>query len=230
MITYYLYKKTHRTTGIQYLGQTKSPDPYKYKGSGKEWKKHIREYGYDVATEVLLETTDPTQIEAMGRHYSLLWNVVESDQWANQKPETGHGGGLGEEGYKRLSEKLKGHPNWLKNQTPDSIEKIRKAQKELWAMLTPAEKTARMKNSCSSSKSWTDSRRKKISAALTGKVLSEDTKIKMSKPCMFISPLGEEFRYDGLNIGCMALGLNYGSVKNCLMTSGTYKKWIIRYI
>lgn len=177
MITYYLYKKTHRTTGIQYLGQTKSPDPYKYKGSGKEWKKHIREYGYDVATEVLLETTDPTQIEVMGRHYSLLWNVVESDQWANEKPETGHGGGLGEEGYKRLSEKLKGHPNWLKNQTPDSIEKIRKAQKELWAMLTPAEKTARMKASACNSESYTADRIEKSRQGMLGKKKTKTPKL-----------------------------------------------------
>ena len=177
MITYYLYKKTHRTTGIQYLGQTKSPDPHKYKGSGKEWKKHIREYGYDVATEVLLETTDPTQIEAMGRHYSLLWNVVESEQWANQKPETGHGGGLGEEGYKRLSEKLKGHPNWLKNQTPDSIEKIRKAQKELWAMLTPAEKTARMKASACNPESYTADRIEKSRQGMLGKKKTKTPKL-----------------------------------------------------
>lgn len=113
---------------------------------------------------------------------------------------------------------------WTTEKRAIQSKTISNIMKTSLSKLTSEELSARIKNSCSSSKSWTDSRRKKISAALTGKVLSEDTKIKMSKPCMFISPLGEEFRYDGLNIGCVALGLNYGSVKNCLMTSGTYKK------
>jgi hypothetical protein len=118
---------------------------------------------------------------------------------------------------------------WTPEKRAKQSKTISNIMKTTLTQLTPEEMSARMKNSCSSAESWTDSRRKKISTALTGKVLSEATKIKMSKPCVFISPNGEEFRYDGLGIGCAALSLNYGSVKNCLMTSGTYKKWIIRY-
>ena len=88
MSIYYLYKKTHNKTGLQYLGQTKR-DPYKYQGSGSDWVKHIDEHGYDVTTEILLETTDKDKRNELGRYYSELWNVVESKQWANKIPETG---------------------------------------------------------------------------------------------------------------------------------------------
>lgn len=177
MITYYLYKKTHRTTGLKYLGQTKSPDPHRYKGSGKEWKKHIQEHGYDVDTEILLETTDPKLIEELGRHYSSLWNVVDNSEWANMRPELGHGGGLGEEGYKRLSEKLTGHPNWLLKQTDSGIEKIRKAQKELWSTYSTEEKTNRMKNSACNPDSYTPERIEKARLNSIGKKKTKTLKL-----------------------------------------------------
>ena len=50
--TIYLYIKTHNITGLKYLGKTKQ-DPFKYKGSGKRWRYHIRKHGNDVTTEVI---------------------------------------------------------------------------------------------------------------------------------------------------------------------------------
>ena len=37
---YHLYVKTHKKTGLKYLGQTKK-DPFQYSGSGHRWTKHI---------------------------------------------------------------------------------------------------------------------------------------------------------------------------------------------
>lgn len=88
----YLYVKTHQKTGLKYLGMTTKSDPYKYKGSGKMWKQHLKEYGNDCTTEILLETTDKEEIKKAGTYYSKLWNVVKSDNWANQKVESGTGG------------------------------------------------------------------------------------------------------------------------------------------
>ena len=45
MTIYYLYVKTHRITGLKYLGKTKQ-DPYKYRGSGVYWTSHIKKHGY----------------------------------------------------------------------------------------------------------------------------------------------------------------------------------------
>jgi len=55
----FLYKKTHNKTGLKYLGKTQQ-DPYKYKGSGTYWTRHLAIHGNDVSTEILLETEDPT--------------------------------------------------------------------------------------------------------------------------------------------------------------------------
>lgn len=106
---YYLYKKTHRDTGLKYLGYTKSPNPDEYQGSGKYWTWHIEKHGYNVDTEILFETTNKQEIKEKGLYYSNLWNVVKSEEWANLKPESGNGGTFT-------------HRN-------DSIEKIRNYQK-----------------------------------------------------------------------------------------------------
>lgn len=88
---YYLYKKTHLITGLQYLGYT-TTDPFKYLGSGVRWKRHLKKHGKHIKTEILLETESYNDIEHYGKYYSELWNVVESEQWANLKPEEGEGG------------------------------------------------------------------------------------------------------------------------------------------
>lgn len=89
-MTIYLYKKTHNVTGLMYLGKT-SKDPHKYRGSGKDWIPHIKEHGYNVTTEILKECQTNTELTYWGRYYSEMWNVVESDDWANRIPETGGG-------------------------------------------------------------------------------------------------------------------------------------------
>ena len=58
----YLYVKTHQKTGLKYLGMTTKFDPHKYKGSGKLWKQHLKEYGNSYTTEILLGTTDKEEI------------------------------------------------------------------------------------------------------------------------------------------------------------------------
>jgi hypothetical protein len=93
MTTYYLYKKTHKKTNLKYLGFTKN-DPTKYKGSGIYWLLHCDRHGDDVETEVLCETDSRAKIKELGIYYSKLWDVVNSPEWANLKPETGEGGGV----------------------------------------------------------------------------------------------------------------------------------------
>lgn len=90
--TYYLYIKEHNETGLKYLGQTKAVDPYKYKGSGKHWVRHINKYGYNVDTKILLATNDKKELSETGIFFSKLYNVVNSKKWANLKEECGDGG------------------------------------------------------------------------------------------------------------------------------------------
>lgn len=98
MTIYYLYIKTHKITGLKYLGQTSKQNPFAYYGSGVDWKHHLQIYGKDHYTEILLETTDKEKRNYWGRYYSKLWNITHSQDdfgnkiWANRIPETGGGG------------------------------------------------------------------------------------------------------------------------------------------
>jgi hypothetical protein len=86
----YLYIKTH-ATGLKYLGKTVG-DPYKYKGSGTHWLRHLNKHGEEHTTEILFETDDKELFKEKALYYSNLYNVVESKEWANIVPEQGDGG------------------------------------------------------------------------------------------------------------------------------------------
>ena len=93
-MTIYLYVKTHNKTGLKYLGKTTSKDPHKYRGSGADWKIHLKEHGINYITEILKECQSKEELNQWGRYYSDLWDVVNSSNWANRIPETGGGVGM----------------------------------------------------------------------------------------------------------------------------------------
>jgi|694.fasta_scaffold94863_2 hypothetical protein len=88
-MTIYLYVKTHNVTGLKYLGKTESKDPHKYPGSGTYWKSHLKKHGKDYRTEIIKECHTKDEFSYWGLFYSNLWNIVESNEWANLKEETG---------------------------------------------------------------------------------------------------------------------------------------------
>jgi len=87
----YLYVKTHNLTGLKYLGKT-THNPYKYNGSGKYWQRHLKEHGYDITTEVIFQSDSKETFKDVALYYSKLWNIVESNEWANLTLEEGQGG------------------------------------------------------------------------------------------------------------------------------------------
>ena len=91
-MTIYLYVKTHKITGLKYLGKTSNKNPHKYHGSGKYWSSHLKEHGCEYDTEILCECQSNDEVREKGMYYSNLWNIVKSDLWANLKPEDGDGG------------------------------------------------------------------------------------------------------------------------------------------
>lgn len=117
----YLYIKTHLKTGLKYLGKTTNKDPHAYRGSGADWKIHLREHGYNYETTILRVCYSNQELNKWGRYYSNLWNVAESKEWANRIPETG-GGSCGPEAAKKISNKLKGKKK--PPRTPEHTEKI----------------------------------------------------------------------------------------------------------
>lgn len=98
-MTIYLYVKTHRVTGLKYLGKT-IRDPYTYNGSGLYWKRHLKEHGTDLETQVLLATEDKDEFKETALFFSKIFNIVSSKEWANFREETGHGGFSKEAAYR----------------------------------------------------------------------------------------------------------------------------------
>ena len=99
----YLYLKTHNKTGLKYLGKT-IRDPNTYHGSGLYWKRHLKEHGLNINTQILLATENKDEFKETAIFFSRLFNIVESKEWANFREETGHGGFSKEDA-------LKGHIN-----------------------------------------------------------------------------------------------------------------------
>lgn len=120
MIIYYLYIKTHNITGLKYLGQTTKQDPLSYKGSGKDWVEHLKRYGVDIHTDIIMACISKKELNFYGRYYSTLYKVTTSVDdygnriWANCIPETGGGSGEHNKGRKR-TEKQKAY---IRQNTP----------------------------------------------------------------------------------------------------------------
>lgn len=93
----YLMVKTHQKTGLKYLCKT-TKNPFTYNGSGVDWRKHLKKFGYEHNTEIVMECATQAELYYWGSYYSKLWNVVNGVDdfgnkiWANRIPETGGGG------------------------------------------------------------------------------------------------------------------------------------------
>jgi len=88
----YLYAKQHRVTGLRYFGKT-TRDPYVYNGSGKYWTNHCNKHGWDIETTWVHAYEDINLCEKEALFFSKVYDIVESDDWANLKPENGINGG-----------------------------------------------------------------------------------------------------------------------------------------
>jgi hypothetical protein len=120
---YFLYHK-ESPKGLNYLGIT-SQDPFVYKGSGKYWKLHLNKHDVkssDIKTTILFETFNKKELRKKGIYYSELYDVVDSDNWANLIEETGEGvfrTKLSEEHKRKISKAGKG-----RKLSPETIKKI----------------------------------------------------------------------------------------------------------
>lgn len=85
----YLYVKLHNQTGLKYFGKTTKKDPYKYKGSGKYWSKHLKVHGNDVCTEIVGIFQSDKECSEFAIKFSKEHNIVESKEWANLRMENG---------------------------------------------------------------------------------------------------------------------------------------------
>jgi hypothetical protein len=89
----YLYVKQHSITGLKYFGKT-IQNPIKYLGSGKYWKPHIEKHGKEYVETIWFHIfNDIDLLVEFALFFSEEYNIFESNNWANQKPENGLDGG-----------------------------------------------------------------------------------------------------------------------------------------
>lgn len=131
----YLYVKTHKKTGLKYLGKT-IQDPFKYDGSGIYWKKHLSKHGNDVHTEIIMECNNNLEVKQWGTYYSELWNIVYAKDengkklWANEKPESGDGAPIGKyhhQSHNNPNYSSVNHPNYGKKHSEGTLQKNRES-------------------------------------------------------------------------------------------------------
>lgn len=86
-----LYIKRHTTTGLKYLGKTIHNDVSSYAGSGTRWTSHLRKHGKHLVVNDWISDWfyNPHDLQDFALLLSETLNVVESDEWANLKPEYG---------------------------------------------------------------------------------------------------------------------------------------------
>jgi hypothetical protein len=153
MIIYYLMVKTHTVTGLKYLCQTKKSDPHNYLGSGKYWRLHLKTHGNDIHTEILKECSSKLELREWGIHYSNLWNVTKSNEWANLKDETGDGGqpkgfGLGRKLSDSHVDSLKKAKTTMNEETIQKmVQSGKKSYEKTFALLTTEQRKEKYKNS-----------------------------------------------------------------------------------
>lgn len=87
--------KEHLDTKMKYLCYSRRDDYDVYQGSGTYWKRHLRKHGVNIKTTVIGCYDTKEELSERGRFYSELYNVVESPDWANLRPEEGDGTPVG---------------------------------------------------------------------------------------------------------------------------------------
>ena len=160
----------HNITGLKYFCKTTMLDRVcRYKGSGVAWTKHLKEFGKDITVGVLGFYTNAERCYKAAEEFSREHDVANSKDWANIIPETGKNGAS-------LVGEL--NPFYGKKHTPEMVEHLRQ-QKIGKSVNKGAYRSPEQRAKISAS--LKGRKNPAVSKALTGKKLSEETKLKISK-------------------------------------------------
>jgi len=87
----YLYLKQHNITGLKYFGKTEQ-NPYKYKGSGIYWLRHLKKHGRDISTLKVWKFERQEVCTRFALWFSRKFNIAQSEEYANLVEERGYDG------------------------------------------------------------------------------------------------------------------------------------------
>ena len=199
----YIYIK-ESPLGLKYLGKTVS-DPYEYKGSGKKWKLHIKKHNIkasEIKTTILCETNNSDELKELGLYYSNLYDVVNSANWANLKPEEGDGGAT-RNGMKHSSEtKRIMSEQKIGDGNPMKRPEMRKLMSEIAKNRRHSDESNKKRSEALKGKQRPVDVVEKIKNGLIGRKLSEEHKQSLKGKR---NPYGEQPK-----IKCMYCGLEGG--------------------
>lgn len=162
-----LYVKTHNVTGLKYFGKTTAADPFRYRGSGKYWKRHLAVHGNDVTTTILGVYEDPKECERVAEQFSLDNNIVESTDWANLRAENGRDGApVGHKGYQFSNQERAALSTGLRARWSDANyrQKLSSAQQRAWSEERKRTQAERLRTI-----HWTEEQRRHQSKKMKGR-------------------------------------------------------------
>lgn len=128
-----LYHKQCSHCGLNYLGKSFRKDIEKYEGSGVYWQRHLKKHN---AKAIHVWNSDwfyDKSIVEYALDLSKKLNIVESKDWANDKPENGLDGGwdhlpgiqaITAEKRRRSQSETKQSLEWKKEIEPQRVEKF----------------------------------------------------------------------------------------------------------
>lgn len=169
MVPTKLYVKKHSQTGLLYFGKTTASDPYSYKGSGKYWTNHIKKHGTEFVETVWISESfnNESELVEFAIAFSEIFDIVNSDQWANLKEENG----------------LDGSPKGVifteehrKNLSDSTIGKKKRAHKRTVTVEGAKKRAAGLKG-----RTRTQEERDAISRGRQGIVFSDEHRAKLSE-------------------------------------------------
>ncbi len=145
--------KTHNKTGLKYLCITKKENWISYTGSGVYWKNHLKAHGNDIHTDLLFESDNYDVFVKECIRYSDLYDVVNSDSFANTVPEMGYNNSIGKsnldiwwefatDDMKRdvIEKRRKTMIEWYKNNTINVSESTKKKLSQIFHNKSESEK------------------------------------------------------------------------------------------
>jgi hypothetical protein len=105
-------------TGLRYFGKSIREDIHIYTGSGKYWSNHFKKHGKTyIVTEWVSEWFETLEeIKEFALAFSEIFDIVNSDEWANLQEENGLDGNSGSKiTAKKASDSMKitfNDPEW----------------------------------------------------------------------------------------------------------------------
>jgi len=173
----WLYVKKHRVTGLLYFGKSTLPDPTNYAGSGKYWTNHLNTHGKHIDTIWCELFLDRDSLVEFAELFSILFDIVKSNNWANLKAENGLDGGSdkGRPGH-TFSEESRRKISIANTGRVIPKEICQKVSASLTGRKLPEEVKAKMRKS---NRSASAEVRRKISDSNTGKTVSVESRQKM---------------------------------------------------